>query len=80
MALFRKIKYTTLTRRGCDITLPTDVYTTLQKKGYNVILTNAKSVQLVKDKKYIGTLKSFMKVSGFKNGNTCDFHKSNVIK
>lgn len=83
MALFTRTKYTTITRRNTDIVLPTDVYTKIQKKGYNISLAKNQSystVQLTKNNKYIGTLKSFMKVSGFKNGNTCDFHKSNVIK
>ena len=81
MKLFTKrITYTTLNRRGYEVILPTNIYNQLQKKGYNVILTNQRSVQLMKDRKYMGTLKSFMGVTGFKNGNTCDFHVSNLIK
>ena len=54
MSLFTRTKYITLTRRNTDIVLPEDVYTKIQKKGYNISLV--------------------------KNGNNCDFHKSNVIK
>lgn len=80
MALFTRTKYITITRRNTDIVLPQNVYTKIQNKGYNIILTNANSVQLMKNKKYQGTLKSFMGVTGFKNGNSCDFHVSNIIK
>lgn len=83
MALFARTKYVTLTRRNTDIVLPEDVYTKIQKKGYNISLVKTPysgTVQLTKDNEYVGTLKSFMKVSGFKNGNPCDFHKSNIIK
>ena len=83
MSLFTRTKYTTLTRRNTEIVLPVDVYTKIQKKGYNVSLVktgNSATVQLTKDNKYISTLKSFMKVSGFKNGDVCDFHKTNIIK
>ena len=83
MSLFTRTKYITLTRRNTDIVLPEDVYTKIQKKGYNISLVkngNSSTIQLTKDNKYVSTLKSFMKVSGFKNGNNCDFHKSNVIK
>lgn len=83
MSLFIRTKYITLTRRNTDIVLPEDVYTKLEKKGYKVSLVkhgNSSTVQLTKDNKYISTLKSFMKVVGFKNGNPCDFHKSNIIK
>ena len=83
MSLFTRTKYTTITRRNTDIVLPVDIYAKIQKKGYNISLVKtpySNTVQLTKDNKYVGTLKSFMKVSGFRNGNSCDFHKSNVIK
>lgn len=82
MSLFNRTKYTTLIRRNIEIVLPTDVYKSIQKKGFSVSVTNSGTVQLLESStsKYCGTLKSFMKVNGFKNGNTCDFHKSNLIK
>ncbi len=76
----KRIAYTTLNRRGYEVVLPTDTYNRLQEKGINLILTNQMSVQLFKNRKYIGTLKDFMGVSGFRNGNTCDFHVSNLVK
>ena len=76
----KRITYTTLNRRGYEVVLPTDTYNRLQEKGINLILTNQMSVQLFKNRKYIGTLKDFMGVSGFRNGNTCDFHISNLVK
>lgn len=84
MKLFSKrINYTTLVRRGYDIVLPTDVYNKIEKKGYNVSLVINKysgTVQLTKNNKYVGTLKNYMGVKSFKNGNPCDFHVSNLVK
>jgi len=84
MKLFSKrICYTVLNRRGYDVVIPTDVYNQIEKKGYNVSLVISKNygtVQLTKNNKYIGTLKNYMGVKSFKNGNPCDFHVSNIVK
>jgi len=75
------IKYTKLNRRGCDIILPTKVYNQLKENNISVSITNQGSVQLfnTKNHKYMGTLKSYMGATSFKNGNPCDFHVSNLI-
>ena len=76
------IKYTKLNRRGHEIVLPTEVYNGLRENGMNVSLVlhpNSKTVQLTRNNKYLGTLKEYMGVGGFKNGNSCDFHISNLI-
>lgn len=81
MCLFNKTKYTKLERRGYQIVLPTKVYEDLHNDGYRiglVVRDNSKTVQLTKNGKYCGTLKAAMGVSSFKNGNPCDFHKSNL--
>lgn len=88
MSLFNRVKYTKLNRRGYEVVLPTDVYNELREQGYcvNLILGKNhtsepyKSVQLVRDGKYCGTLKTAMGVKGFKNGNACDFRISNLIE
>lgn len=82
MATHSYIKYTTLNRRGYEIVLPTHVYNQLSEKNINVGLSmkgNSMTVQCTKDKQYLGTLKQYMGVSGFKNGNPCDFHVRNLI-
>lgn len=83
MKLFSKrVRYTTLNRRGYDIILPTDVYQMLQEKKINIglaITKNSMTVQCTKNKHYLGTLKECMGITRFKNGNPCDFHMSNVI-
>ena len=82
-------KYTTLNRRGYKVIVPTDVYNELYNEGYNIGLVLGKSkissepyksVQLFKNAQYCGTLKSAMGVSGFKNGNPCDFRAKNLIE
>ena len=78
------IKYTKLNRRGYEVVLPTTVYNEIKESGYKVSLVlnkknEASTVQITKDNKYCGTLKEAMGVTGFKNGNPCDFHKSNLI-
>lgn len=77
-------KYTKLNRRGYEVVLPTSIYNEIKGKGYNISLVlnsnkQASTVQITKDNRYYGTLKAAMGVSSFKNGNPCDFHKSNLI-
>jgi len=84
MSLFNRTKYTTITRRGYEITLPTNVYKNLCKQNiYIGLVLSGKSsmtVQCTDGTRYLGTLKSYMGAKGFKNGNPCDFHISNLIK
>ena len=83
MKLFSKrVRYTTINRRGYEIVLPTHIYDMLNENKINVGLVirgNSMTVQCTKNKKYLGTLKEYMGVTGFKNGNPCDFHVSNLI-
>ena len=81
-------RYVTINRRGFDITLPKRIYQELTSRNIDISLVKSKGrpscVQLTsyRDKKqvYHGTLKAFMGVKGFKNGNVCDFHINNLVK
>lgn len=78
-------KYTKLNRRGFEVVLPTSVYNEVKNSGCSIGLTlNTKkepsSVQLFKDKKYVGTLKEAMGIKAFKDGNPCNFRVSNLIE
>lgn len=76
-------KYTKLNRRGFEVVLPTSVYNELRNNNICVGLAmrnGSKTVQLSCGTKYMGTLKEAMGVKGFKNGNPCDFHVSNLIE
>lgn len=82
-----KEEYATLLKKDNVITLPFKVYNELVNNGYTISLKLNKGkpscVQLNKHidgkTKYIGTLKSYMGVKNFKDGNVCNFHKSNLI-
>lgn len=83
-----KIRYTKLERRGYEVVLPTNTYKDFVENGYNIGLIIDKnnrptSLQLFErvagKNTYVGTVKSQLGVVGFKNGNPCDFHKSNLI-
>lgn len=85
--------YTTITRRGYTITLPKSVIKECKKNNYSIglVMYNNKpnTVQVVQNKynlktkkmstKYIGTMKDCLGVVGFKDGNPCNFKKSNLI-
>lgn len=74
-------------RCGFDIRVPMDIAGELDAKGYCISLTKYKGqpscVQLSKavegKSKYVGTLKNFMHVESFKDGNVCNFNYSNLI-
>lgn len=74
-------------RCGFEIKVPMDVAGELDAKGYCVSVTKYKGkpscVQLSKviDGKstYVGTLKSFMNVESFKDGNVCNFNYNNLV-
>lgn len=82
-------KYITIKNRGFNIILSLTTYNELKDQGYTIsIVLNPKTklptcIQLNKyvngKTKYYGTLKSKLKVKGFKDGNICNFHKSNLI-
>ena len=81
-------RHITINRRGFDITLPKSVYNELTDRNIDISLVKSKGkpscVQLTsyKNRKqvYHGTLKAYMGVKRFKNGNVCDFHTRNLIK
>lgn len=82
-------KYVTLIKHDFPIVIPHKIYVELETKGYTISLklnnrTKLPScIQLNKHidgkTKYIGTLKSYIGVKEFKDGNVCNFHKSNLI-
>lgn len=76
--------YKKINRRGCEITMYKKDYDELTKRGYYITLVKKNNkpctVQLTtKDNEYCGTLKSFYGATGFKDGNVCNFRKSNLI-
>ena len=77
-------KYTTIKRRGHKITMLKEDYNYLTDQGYYIILTKSNgkpsSVQLMKDKQYCGTLKSYYEATDFKDSNVCNFKMSNLIR
>ena len=82
--------YITLNRRGHDIVLPQYIYDELVDKGYTIGLTlsgkekKPSCVQLSHTidgkQQYVGTLKSYMHVKAFNDGNVCNFNHNNIIK
>ena len=75
------------TRCGFDIRIPMNIAGELDAKGYCISLTKYKGkpscVQLSKvingKSTYIGTLKNYMNVESFKDGNICNFNYNNLI-
>ena len=73
-------------RCGFEIKVPMDVAGELDAKGYCISLTKYKGqpscVQLSKvingKSTYVGTLKNFMNVQSFKDGNVCNFNYNNL--
>lgn len=80
-------KTVTITRSGFDIIIPEITYNRLVQLGYYFglvkykgkpscvqlsILSGGKSI-------YRGTLKSWLKVKEFKDGNVCNFSNDNII-
>lgn len=74
-------------RRNYEITLPIDIDNKLNEENISISLTKYNNkpscVQLFKKvnnkSKYIGTLKSYMNVKSFKDGNICNFSRDNLI-
>jgi len=81
-------RYTTIVRRDTKIVLPRTVYKALKAKGIDISLVKSKGkpscVQLTSYDEgkqiYHGTLKAYMKVKSFKDGNICNFRTNNIIK
>lgn len=78
-------RYIKLDRRGYKVIIPTDVNAYLKENKLQLSVIKGidkekpSTVQLSKNNKYIGTLKTLLDVVGFKNGNPLDFRESNVI-
>lgn len=79
----------TMKRRNQDIVMPIYVYNNLLKDGIGVSVCFTKNgkpscVQLNKmvngKQTYAGTLKKYIGVKSFKDGNVCNFHENNVVK
>lgn len=87
MFIFDFTRYIDINRRGYTICLPKKVYDILTAKHIDISLVISKGkpscVQLTSYTKgkqtYHGTLKKYMGVKGFKNGNVCDFRRKNII-
>lgn len=82
----KKESLTTIVRRGFEIILPIEIYNALaiEKVFISVVLYKGKPscIQLCKNIEgkavYVGTLKDYMKVKSFKDGNNCNFAYSNI--
>lgn len=78
---------TEVERRGMKILIPTKVWKELEEKNYSISVIiykgNPSSVQILKNEngkcKYISTLKAYMNIKSFVNGNPCDYRKENLI-
>ena len=80
----------TIERRGFQITLEKKVYEFLKSNGYSVSITTYKGepscVQLkyrnkeTKKTSYVATLKDWLEVKSFKDGNVCNFDPKNLTK
>lgn len=76
-----------ITRRNQDIILPYDIEDKLKKENISISVTKYKGkpscVQLSKvingKSKYCGTLKAYMNVKEFKDGDVCNFSRNNLI-
>lgn len=74
-------------RKGYEIILPVDIATELEENGLTLSATKYNNkpscVQMFKvvegKSKYIGTLKTYMNVKSFKDGNVCNFNRNNLI-
>lgn len=77
----------TYSRKGYEIILPVDIATELEENGLTLSATKYNDkpscVQMFKvvegKSKYIGTLKTYMNVKSFKDGNVCNFNRNNLI-
>jgi hypothetical protein len=74
-------------RRGVTIILPVSIWEELESKNYSISVVMYKgkpsSVQVLKTEdgksKYVSTLKAYMNIKSFINGNPCDYRKENLI-
>lgn len=74
-------------RRGVTIILPVNIWEELESKNYSISVVMYKgkpsSVQVLKTEdgksKYVSTLKAYMNIKSFINGNPCDYRKENLI-
>lgn len=80
----------TIGRRGFQITLEKEKYEFFKNNGYSLSITTYKGqpscVQLkhrnkeAKKTVYVATLKEWLDVKSFKDGNVCNFDPKNLIK
>jgi len=76
------------TRCGCNVIVPIDVARELDNNHYCISVSKYKGkpscVQMFKTIdgkcKYTGTLKAYMNVKNFKDGNVCNFDFTNIIE
>lgn len=74
-------------RRDYKIVIPTDIKTQLDNNKISISVTKhagkTSCVQLFKTiegkSKYMGTLKAYMNVKSFKDGDVCNFSRDNLI-
>jgi len=85
--------YTKIVRRGYEITVPKSLIKECKENNFFISLVKRNNrpatVQVTSQKYdpklkkakcvYIGTLKDCLGASGFKDGNPCNFKKSNLI-
>lgn len=77
----------TYSRKGYEIILPVNIATELKENRLTLSATKYNNkpscVQMFKviegKSKYIGTLKTYMNVKSFKDGNVCNFNRNNLI-
>ena len=78
---------TFLNRKGYRIIIPQDIASELEKKKLSISATKhngkASCVQMFETiagkSKYKGTLKDYMNVKSFKDGDVCNFSRNNLI-
>ena len=74
-------------RKGYEIIVPQDIAMKLKEEALTLSATKYNDkpscVQMFKvvegKSKYIGTLKAYMNVKSFKDGNVCNFNRNNLI-
>ena len=74
-------------RKGYEIIVPQDIAAKFKEEALTVSATKYNNkpscVQIFKTvegkSKYVGTLKDYMNVESFKDGNVCNFNRNNLI-
>lgn len=76
--------YTTITRRNTKITLPKQLVKEMEENRVGVALwkkgnNNCVWLYSKTNGDYLGSLRKNLGIKSFKDGNTCNFKKSNLI-